>query len=53
MQEWGCSEFYNTFCKTHRFPDGKKKLSAQGSQATLTEANVSHVKAKRDDGRIF
>ena len=32
---------------------GKKKLSAQGSEATLSEAKVSHVQAKREDGSIF
>ena len=42
-------QFYSTFCKTHGFPYGKKKLSAQGSQATLSDANVSHVKAKQED----
>ena len=40
MQEWGCLQFCSTFCKTHRFPYGKKKLSAQGSEATLSEANA-------------
>ena len=52
MAEWGCLQFYITFCKTDGFPYGKKKLSAQGSQATLSEAKVSHVQAKREDGRI-
>ena len=31
----------------------EEKLSVQGSQATLSEAKVSHVQAKRKDGSIF
>ena len=46
-------QFWNTVYKTDGFPYGKKKLSAQGSEATLSEAKVSHVQAKREDGSIF
>ena len=47
-----CS-FRIQFAKRMDFPNGKKKLSAQGSEATLSEAKVSHVQAKREDGSIF
>ena len=46
-------QFQNTVWKTYGFPYGKKKLSAQGRQATLSEAEVSHVQAKREEGSIF